>query len=561
MRALNDLRILSKLGLAFGTLVAITLALSAVSYGSLNAIRDRSSATDHTHDVLHSVDRVVAGMIDQETGLRGYLVSGDPSFVAPYREGQKAYRAALAEARHLTADNPVQQARLDALDRSAAAWTRDVAEKEIGLMAEVGGRERARALEASGAGKATIDAVRATAAEIKKAETDLMAGRVADQEATFTLAFAMTAIGAAASLALAGVMALMVSRTLVSPILAITALMARLADGDKTIVVAGLDRRDEIGAMGRAVEVFKRNAVEAERLAAAQAAEDEARTRRARLVDDLAREFEQTVSGLTAGLAGAATEMEATARSMSGVAEETTRQSVTVASAASQTSANVQTVAAASEEMTASIQEIVQQVNQSSRIAARAVEDAARTNATVQRLAGTAERISDFVATVSSIASQTNLLALNATIEAARAGAAGRGFAVVAAEVKELAGQTGKATDEIGARIGEIQEATRATVGDIRQIAKVIEDMSTYAASIAAAMEEQGSAVQEITRNVQQAARGTEQVTGNIAGVSDGAGQTSHAATQVLGAAQDLSRQSEMLRHEVTRFLGRVKAA
>ncbi|MFH6785763.1 MULTISPECIES: methyl-accepting chemotaxis protein [Methylobacterium] len=561
MRALNDLRILPKLGLAFGTLVAVTLALSTVGYGSLRTIRDRIDATDHTHDVLLSVSGILAGMIDQETGLRGYLVSADPGFLAPYREGQQAYRTALDEARRLTADNPAQQARLNALDRSAAAWTRDVAGKEIALMAEAGTREQARALEASGAGKAMMDALRAKAAEIRAAETDLMAGRMKDQEASFALAFAMTAIGAAASLALAGLMALMVSRTLVSPIRAITTLMGRLAEGDKTIVVAGLDRRDEIGAMAKAVEVFKRNAIEAERLAAAQAAEDEARMRRARLVDDLARDFEQTVSGLTAGLSGAATEMEATARTMSGVAEETTRQTVTVAGAASQTSANVQTVAVASEEMTASIQEIVQQVNQSSRIAARAVEDAARTNATVQRLAGTAERISDFVATVSSIASQTNLLALNATIEAARAGASGRGFAVVAAEVKELAGQTGKATDEIGARIGEIQEATRATVGDIRQIGKVIEDMSTYAASIAAAMEEQGSAVQEITRNVQQAARGTEQVTGNIAGVRDGAGQTSHAASRVLDAAQELSRQSEMLRHEVTSFLGRVKAA
>ncbi|AWN45864.1 chemotaxis protein [Methylobacterium terrae] len=561
MRALNNLKILPKLSLAFGSLVAVTLAMSAVSYGSLRTIQDRIGWTDHTQAVLHGVDGILAGMVDQETGLRGYLVSADPSFLAPYRGGQTAYRAAFDEVRRLTADNPAQQARLDALDRSAGAWTRDVAEREIALMAAAGTREQARALEAGGAGKAMMDALRAKAAEIRTVEADLMAGRVKEQETSFTLAYAMTLTGTAASLALALLMAVMVSRTLVSPIRAITALMARLADGDRTIVVAGLARRDEVGAMAQAVEVFKRNAVETERLAAAQAAEDEARMRRARALDDLAKGFEQTVSGLTAGLSGAATEMEATARAMTGVADETTRQTVTVASAASQTSANVQTVAAASEEMTASIQEIVQQVSQSSRIAARAVEDAARTNATVQRLAGTADRIGDFVATVSSIAGQTNLLALNATIEAARAGAAGRGFAVVAAEVKELAGQTGKATDEIGARIGEIQGATREAVVDIRQIAKVIEDMSTYASSIAAAMEEQGSAVQEITRNVQQAARGTEQVTGSIAGVRDGAGQTSHAASQVLGAARELSRQSEMLRQEVTRFIGQVKAA
>ncbi|MGF3024692.1 methyl-accepting chemotaxis protein [Methylobacterium aquaticum] len=561
MRALNNLKIVPKLAIAFGTLVAVTLTVNALNYRSFQSIKERNYWTDHTQIVLHTVNDIMAGMVNQQTGLRGYLLSADPQFLAPYREGREQYRTAFAEAKRLTADNPAQQARLDALDQQARRWMQDIAETQIALMGDAATREQARAMEIKGIGKAAIDALRETTNEISKVEKDLMTVREREQEATFGRANLMNLIGATASLLIAAMMALMVSRTLALPLRSIAALMQRLAQGDKTIVVAGLGRGDEVGAMAQAVEVFRRNAIEAERLAAAQAAEDGARMRRARLVDDLAREFEQTVAGLTAGLAGAATEMEATARTMTGVAEETTRQTVTAAGAASQTSANVQTVAAASEEMTASIQEIVQQVNQSSRIATRAVEDAARTNATVQRLAGTAERINDFVATVSSIAAQTNLLALNATIEAARAGAAGRGFAVVAAEVKELAGQTGKATDEIGARIGEIQEATRATVGDIRQIAKVIEDMSTYAASIAAAMEEQGSAVQEISRNVQQAARGTEQVTGNIAGVRDGAGQTSAAASQVLDAAQALSRQSERLRHEVTSFLGRVKAA
>ncbi len=561
MRLLKNLKILPKLVVAFGSLVAITLTVSAVSYASLHSIKDRIAWTDHTQEVLHTVSAILAAMVDQETGVRGYLISADPQFLAPFRQGRTTYRSAFGEAKRLTADNPAQQARLDELDRSATAWMSEIAEKEIALMAEPGTRERARALQASGSGKAMMDALRAKASEIRAVEVGLMASRMKEQESSFALAFAMNLVGILASLAVATVMALMVSRTLVSPLRAISAAMGRLAEGDRTVVVAGVERGDEVGEMAQALEVFKRNAVEAERAAAAKEIEDEARMRRARALDEMALDFERTVSGLTTAVAGAATEMEATARAMTGVAEETTRQTVTVAGAASQTSANVQTVAAASEEMTASIQEIVQQVTQSSRLAARAVEDAARTNAAVQRLAGTAERIGDFVATVSSIAGQTNLLALNATIEAARAGDAGRGFAVVAAEVKDLAGQTGKATDEIGARIGEIQGATREAVGDIRQIAKVIEDMSSYAASIAAAMEQQGSAVQEITRNVQQAARGTEEVTGNIVGVRDGAGQTSAAASQVLGAAQDLARRSERLTHEVTTFLARVKAA
>ncbi|MGY2051576.1 methyl-accepting chemotaxis protein [Methylobacterium sp. JK268] len=561
MRSLNTLRIVARLSLAFGSLVAITLVVNALNFVNSRSIEERIGWTEHTHEVLGAVDAVVAAMLNQETGLRGYLVAGEPQFLAPYREGRAGYQVALDAARRLTRDNPGQQARLSDFDRLAQTWMRDVAEREIALMAEPATREQARAMVSSGAGKTSMDALRAKAAEIRGVETDLMAGRRREQEASFRFASATSLVGTLASLLVAGLMSWFVARTLAAPIRAMTALMGRLADGDKTVAVDGLDRADEVGDMARAVEVFKRNAVEAERLAAAQATEDEARMRRARVLDELTREFERTVSALTGGLAGAGTEMEATARAMSEVAEETTQQTVAVAGAASQTSTNVQTVAAASEEMTASIGEIVQQVGQSSRMAARAVDDARRTDATVQRLAETAARISGFVATVSSIASQTNLLALNATIEAARAGAAGRGFAVVASEVKELAGQTAKATDEIGARIGEIQGATQEAVADIRQIGQVIEEMSTFSASIAAAMEEQGSAIQEIARSVQQAARGTEQVTETIGGVREGAGQTSASAGQVLGASQELARQLETLTREVGDFLGRVKAA
>ena len=340
-----------------------------------------------------------------------------------------------------------------------------------------------------------------------------------------------------------------------------TATMGRLASGNLDVAVVGIERRDEIGAMLRAVRVFK-DAMLAKRAAdEAAAVENAAKMRRAELLDRITKRFEHNVSALTQGLAGAATEMEATAQAMTGVAAQTRDQTATVAGAAQETSGNVQTVAAATEEMAASVQEIVHQVTRSARIADQAVESATRTDATVRRLAGTAERITAFVDVIANIASQTNLLALNATIEAARAGEAGRGFAVVASEVKELAGQTAKATGEIGERITEIQTATQEAVGDIEAISRIISEMSRYAASIAAAMEEQGAATQEITRNVQEAARGTEQVTSNIAGVREGAGQTGAAAAQVLSAARELSRHSESLTQEVGSFLSSVKSA
>jgi len=349
--------------------------------------------------------------------------------------------------------------------------------------------------------------------------------------------------------------------TVSMPILATTATMKRLADHDTSVHVDFVGRKDEVGAMADAVQVFKDNMIKGDELAAQQAAENEAKQQRAARLEALTTSFESKVGALVQSLSAAATEMESTASSMTDLAEQGNSKAMMVATASEQTSANVQTVATATEELSASIQEISKQVATSSRIANQAVEDARATDAVVQELAIGAQKIGEIIQLINDIAGQTNLLALNATIEAARAGDAGKGFAVVASEVKSLATQTAKATDEISAQITQIQNATGQAVTAINGIGTTIQEMSEIAAAIASAVEEQGAATLEISRNVQQAAQGTEEVSRSIIDVKQASTDTGAASTQVLGAAGELARNSNDLSTEVDSFLAGVKAA
>ncbi|WP_407164737.1 methyl-accepting chemotaxis protein [Bradyrhizobium sp. ORS 111] len=373
--------------------------------------------------------------------------------------------------------------------------------------------------------------------------------------------FVVALIGLIAVAAMSAGLIVVVRRRILTPIAALTGRMSSLAAGDVAAEIPGAARNDEIGAMAAAVQVFKDNKIEADRLAAEKEAENDIKMRRARVLDDLTRGFEIKVTELVGGLSSASGVMEDTARSMSSTATTTNRQAAVVAAASEQTSTNVQTVASATEELTSSISEIARQVATSTEIAARAVDHARRTGDTARSLAEGAQKIGDVVTLIQSIAAQTNLLALNATIEAARAGEAGRGFAVVASEVKSLAGQTAKATTEISEQITAIQTASDETVTAIRNVVDVITEIDQIGTAIAAAIEEQGSATQEIARSVQEAARGTQEVNSNISGVQRAADDTGAAATQVLGAAEQLSTQSKDLAGQVNRFLSDVRAA
>jgi methyl-accepting chemotaxis protein len=359
------------------------------------------------------------------------------------------------------------------------------------------------------------------------------------------------------------VVSFLIGRNISRPVVAMSKAMRELAVGNFEVQLPGLDRNDEVGHMAHAVEDFK---VQALAKAERETAEREAKNRElqaARRVElhNLAESFEAAVGNIIENVGSASSELENSAIILTKSSAATQQLSTVVAAASEETSTNVQSVASATEEMASSINEIGRQVADSTRIANEAVDQAQKTDGRIAELSLAANRIGDVTKLITTIAEQTNLLALNATIEAARAGDAGRGFAVVAQEVKALAAQTAKATSDISTQITGMQAATQESVLAIKEIYGTIGRVSEIAAAIAAAIEEQGAATQEIARNVQQAAIGSTQVATSIADVNRGAGDTGSASSQVLSSAQLLSNENKRLKAEVVKFLATVRAA
>jgi methyl-accepting chemotaxis protein len=362
---------------------------------------------------------------------------------------------------------------------------------------------------------------------------------------------------------LGGALALLLGKGISRPMIAMCKAMRELASGNFDVVLPGLGRRDELGEMAGAVEEFKMQAIaKAERDAAEHDAQNKASAAARR--DELIRfadDFEATVGAIVANVSASAVQLEAAAGTLTRTAETTQTLSSQAAGASEEASSNMQSVATATEELSASVDEIGRQVEESNRIAEAAVVQAEQTDGRIGKLSRAAQEIGDVVKLITAIAEQTNLLALNATIEAARAGEAGRGFAVVASEVKSLASQTAKATDEISSHIAGMQGATQESVAAIKEIGGTIAQISTIASTIASAVQEQGSATQEIARSVQTVAQGTHEAAANIMEVNRGAAETGAASGDVLDSARTLSTESTRLREELDRFMANIRAA
>jgi methyl-accepting chemotaxis protein len=386
-----------------------------------------------------------------------------------------------------------------------------------------------------------------------EAQSDAMVGET--ERLIVMLAIGGTLLGAA--------LALVLGRGISAPMTAMCRAMRELAGGKFDVVLPGLGRKDELGEMAGAVEAFKLQAVaKAERDAAAQDAQNKAAgaARRAELIR-FADDFETAVGSIVSNVSSSAGQLEQAAGILTRTADTTQGLSSRVAGASEEASTNIQSVASATEELSASIGEIGRQVHESNRIAEAAVQQAQATDGRIGKLSRAAAEIGDVVKLINAIAEQTNLLALNATIEAARAGDAGRGFAVVAAEVKSLASQTAKATEEISGHIAGMQDATQESVAAIKEIGATIAQISNIASSIASAVEEQGAATSEIARNVQSVAIGTREAASNIVQVDRGATETGEASSEVLSSAKALTSESARLRAELDRFMRNIRAA
>ena len=527
-------------------------------------------STDERKELLLALADLRQGFALSMANIRAYALTGDDAFISGFKKNWV-----------ITGTRMTKLEKDQALFTSGQKVTFDLLQKQMAIVAPVLPQvQDIRSGDAWNAAQSKLNNEVTPASESildilsgKPGEDGQRHGGLVDRQAdslkqsgnriidASDLLVLVTAVLGFGGIVLAGVVASIVIRALTQPISRLTAAMGQLSGGDLEVTVPDAHLRNEMGAMARALEVFKTNMIQARALDTQQKEAQASREARAERVTSITGRFDAAVSGILNDVSDAVSQMRTTAESMTDTASGAAERAQTVAKASNAATVNVQAVAGASEELAASVQEIGRQLENSTRIAGEATEQAKSTNKLVESLSAATEKIGTVVRLINDIAEQTNLLALNATIEAARAGDAGRGFAVVASEVKTLANQTAKATEEIGAHISAVQSVTGESVTAIRSIVETIDKINDITSQVSAAVVQQSAATQEIARSVQEAALGTASVDENITGVTHAADLTGAAASEVRAAADSLGERSQALKGEVESFLEAVRVA
>ncbi|MFD2205655.1 methyl-accepting chemotaxis protein [Kiloniella antarctica] len=560
MQFFRHLKIAHKLVASFTLLVAVTLLMAIVSFSAINDIKSADQESETARNLEGAYQLYKQSFASQRQGLLYYLLTGDRTGLNQYNDYSVTTAEHYKKLEELSQGQKKLSQLIGALSGHYQVWMTDFASTQINLMRNYLTVNQARAIEVSGQPQAAIAQFDMAAADLS-AELNMILQQSVEVKESASNRFTITIIASISLLAFAAIfLAIALTRALATPLSRITSKMSDLANGELDIDIQGSERRDEIGGMVRAVEVFKQNALEQRAMRAQEAEKQEVERQRHEGMERLTRDFDKTMTEGLKVVSNSVFEVSESAKTMVGNATETGALSQDASAAIEEASANIQTVSAATTELTSSISEISRQMNQTSEVSQAAVDEIAHANSRVVALNEAAKSIGQVVQIISDIAEQTNLLALNATIEAARAGDAGKGFAVVASEVKHLATQTGKATEEIGVKVSEIQNETESAAAAVLGIGDTIRKIDELTAAVAGAVEEQGAATSEIARNVEEAAQGANQVAGVVLQVAKAADDTGKLAETQQTVVGEMGRNNDSLKKDISVFLNEVKA-